>query len=165
MSRLTLKKMQSESEQMNPMVVENDEDAFDLNFVVEGDFFDGNEFQPVIESEGTQALKMADLEPEEVANDFGEDNNVVAVPANDDDQSVSTFNYAQDSAPAFLKGVPQEVPLKQGREATLGSAVVTLNSQQKPRQAVGSIHSELIYASNRDTEVQANGDQQIALGG
>ena len=105
---------------------------------------------------------MADLEPEEVANDFGDDNNnAVAMPANEDDQSVSTFNYAQDSAPAFLKGVPQEVPVKQGREATLGSAVVTLNSQQKPRQAVGSIHSELIYASNRDTEVQANGDKQV----
>ena len=53
MSRLTLKRMQSESEAMNPMVVENDEDGVDLNFVVEGDFFDGNEFQPVIESEGT----------------------------------------------------------------------------------------------------------------
>ena len=53
MSRLTLKRMQSESEQMNPMVVENDEEGVDLNFVVEGDFFDGNEFQPVIESEGT----------------------------------------------------------------------------------------------------------------
>ena len=50
---------------------------------------------------------MADLEPEEVANDFGDDNNnAVAMPANEDDQSVSTFNYAQDSAPAFLKGVP-----------------------------------------------------------
>ena len=41
------------SQKMNPMTNEEDDDEYDidLNFVVDGDFFDGEEFIPVIESD------------------------------------------------------------------------------------------------------------------
>ena len=38
-----------------PVVAGNDdEEGIDLNFVVEGDFFDGEEFVPVIETDGQE---------------------------------------------------------------------------------------------------------------
>ena len=85
----------------------------------------------------------------EVNNDFGDDDGNFAMPIADDQSAlgrqtnVSTFNYAQDSTPAFLKGVPSDLVQKQGREATLGSNVVAFSS--KGRLGTGfSTKSELI---------------------
>ena len=87
-------------------------------------------------------------EAEEVNVDFGDDNvgDEFAVPVGLDSdripdsasardrQTVSTFNYANDKRPEFLKGIPEDLPEKQGREATLGSAVVSLSSAKKAQQ-------------------------------
>lgn len=59
---------------------------------MEGDFFDGEEFIPVIESDRGH-LKMDVADPEEVNNDFDDDVGGIALPVDRDDQSVSTFNY------------------------------------------------------------------------
>lgn len=129
-----------------------------MNFVVEGDFFDGEEFQPVIMTEDDQnALVLAEIEPEEVDNDFIDENNDVAVPIADDqtevgrNTQVSTFNYAGEP-PAFLRGLPSDVPLTKGQGSKLDSAVVSLSSKQKNR-AQPSVKSELINAKNRDTKI------------
>ena len=45
-SRLTVKRMTTVTSQLNP--IGEPDDDIDLNFVVEGDFFDGEEFQPMI---------------------------------------------------------------------------------------------------------------------
>ena len=68
-------------------MVENGEEDIDLNFVVEGDFFDGEEFVPVIESD-RQELEIAVedvVEPEEVDQEFSDDQNNIALPVDRDD--------------------------------------------------------------------------------
>jgi len=51
MSTLYLKRLQTpDTATMNLNLVENDDDV-DLQFVVEGEFFDGEEFNPVIETD------------------------------------------------------------------------------------------------------------------
>ena len=61
---------------------------------------------------------------------------------------MNTFNYAGESKPSFLKGVPSALP--QDRETSLGSAVVSLQTKGAGRLQT-SIHSEAIH--NRQTKV------------
>jgi len=53
----------------------DDGGEIDLNFVVEGDFFDGEEFVPVIETDPVDQVNLPEevYEPEEVDNDFDDD--------------------------------------------------------------------------------------------
>lgn len=63
------------------LLVENDEDI-DLNFVVHGDFFEENlEFNPITVTDGQEK----GAEPEEINNDFGDDNENFAIPMDKDD--------------------------------------------------------------------------------
>lgn len=137
MSTLTKKRLLTAGSKEDIALVENDEDV-DLQFVVQGDFFDGEEFNPVIMTDNQEAHinGSEDEGPEFVdlqLRDEDDAGDQYAVPVMlDDDQSmkggrktaVNTFNYAEASNPSFLKGVPSELPAD--REANLGSAVVSL---------------------------------------
>ena len=110
------------------------EDQMDLQFVVNDEYYDGEEFVPVIVTNGDEA-EIHD--PEEVAQDFDDDdnaNNFAALPVNDDErgQTLKTFNYADGERPDILQGVPSDLP--DDREASLGSAVVSLNSKNRRNQ-------------------------------
>ena len=115
----------------------NNEDDVDLQFVVQGDFFDGEEFNPVIMTDNQEELHIEngsdDGGPEFVNLELRSEQNdgEFAIPiAQDDDQvinnrqTVNTFNYAGENKPSFLKGVPSALP--NDRETNLGSAVVSL---------------------------------------
>ena len=103
----------------------------DLNFVVNDEYYGGEEFIPVIVTNGDEA-EIHD--PDEVAQDFDDDdnaNNFAALPLNDDErgQTLKRFNYADGERPDILQGVPSDLP--DDREASLGSAVVSLNSKNR----------------------------------
>ena len=106
------------------------EDQMDLQFVVNDEYYDGEEFVPAIVTNGDEAEIQS---PEEVAQDFSDEenaNNFAALPVNDDErgQTLKTFNYADGERPDILQGVPSDLP---EREASLGSAVVSLNSKNR----------------------------------
>ena len=83
------------------VLVMPDEDNVDLQFVVQGDFFDGAEYEPDIASEAQNIAMPGETEPEEVDQDFDDEvNGVYQHPAGIEPgspgsrQTVSTFNYA-----------------------------------------------------------------------
>ena len=122
MSTLKRKRLATMMPDMVNIPIMDGEEDVDLLFVVEGDFFDGEEFQPQIVTEGEQVAMLApgdDLEAEEVVvGDFGDDDEYQYAhqPIIPDDaksqgsrQTVSTFNYANENKPAFLHGVPNDL--------------------------------------------------------
>lgn len=79
----------------------DNEDDVDLNFVVYGDFMDEKDFNG---------------EPEEINNDFGDDDGNFAIPLDKESDapgsgrqtSINTFAFP-DNRPEFLKGVPSDL--------------------------------------------------------
>ena len=110
MSTLKMKRLMTvDSGTVNIALVDGEADV-DLNFVVHGDFFDGEEFHPHIMTEEEKA-HFAEMrsEAEEINVDFGDERGSnFAVPIDDDEtmaaasknqgkrQTVSTFDYAKD---------------------------------------------------------------------
>ena len=129
------------------------EDQIDLNFVVEGDFFDGAEYEPEIETEGQNIAMPDGTEPDEIDQDFDDDNNgYYQAPAGleqlspNSRQTVSTFNYANEQKPAFLQGIPSELP--EENSPALGSNVVSLSSKKGPNR-IQTVVSENVDFNKR----------------